>query len=294
VNYKNPFISVVIPTYNRADLLKKAIQSVVDQSFHDWEVVVVDNYSDDNTDEVIDSFQDTRVRLLKIHNNGIIALSRNKGIDASKGKWIAFLDSDDIWYKKKLKICCEYLNHDVDIIYHDLKVSGDFNKLGRKILKGRVLKKPVLIDLLLNRNPVYNSSVIVRKSILDRVGLINTSPNMVASEDYNTWLKIAEISDNFLYLKEILGEYYFGGSNTSDRDVSESSKNASSSFEKHLNSQQLKLYNARRPYSYGRYMYLNGRYDDALTSLYFVLQNGNFRMRIRSLYMIISIYFNRL
>ncbi len=91
-------VSVVIPTYNHARFLGRALQSVMDQTYKNWEVIIIDNHSQDNTDEIVEAFKDPRITLLKIHNNGVIAASRNMGIRAAKGEWIAFLDSDDHWY----------------------------------------------------------------------------------------------------------------------------------------------------------------------------------------------------
>jgi len=105
VDYINqPLVSVVIPTYNHALFLERALRSVIDQTYSNWEAIVIDNHSNDNTDEVVASFIDKRIKLLKIHNHGSIAKSRNLGINTAKGKWIAFLDSDDLWYKEKLAL----------------------------------------------------------------------------------------------------------------------------------------------------------------------------------------------
>ena len=90
-----PLVSVVIPTYNHARYLARALQSVLDQTYTNWEAIVIDNHSTDNTDEVMASFADSRITLLKIHNNGVIAASRNIGIRAANSEWITFLDSDD-------------------------------------------------------------------------------------------------------------------------------------------------------------------------------------------------------
>ena len=76
--------SVIIPTYNRAGLLKRCIESVLAQTFSDWEAIVVDNYSEDNTEEVANSFNDPRIVYVKNHNYGVISVSRNKGIELSK------------------------------------------------------------------------------------------------------------------------------------------------------------------------------------------------------------------
>ena len=94
-----PLVSVIIPTYNQAHYLVRALQSVLDQTYINWEAIVIDNYSTDNTDEVMADFADPSVTYLKIHNNGVIAASRNEGIRAAKGEWVAFLDSDDWWEK---------------------------------------------------------------------------------------------------------------------------------------------------------------------------------------------------
>ena len=98
-----PFVSVVIPTYNHAKFLGRALQSVLDQTYPSWEALVIDNHSQDDTNEVVKSFDDPRIRLLKIHNHGVIAASRNLGMREANGEWIAFLDSDDFWYPKKLE-----------------------------------------------------------------------------------------------------------------------------------------------------------------------------------------------
>jgi glycosyltransferase involved in cell wall biosynthesis len=92
----SPLVSVVIPTYNHARYLGRALQSVLDQTYKNWEAIVIDNHSTDNTAELIASFADQRITYLKIHNNGVIAASRNAGIRAAKGEWLAFLDSDDL------------------------------------------------------------------------------------------------------------------------------------------------------------------------------------------------------
>ena len=100
----NPLVSIIIPTYNRANDLKRALQSVFDQTFTDWEILVVDNHSIDETDSLIKSFNDPKIKLLKIHNEGVIAKSRNLGFKHALGEYIAFLDSDDWWKPKKLEV----------------------------------------------------------------------------------------------------------------------------------------------------------------------------------------------
>ena len=100
-----PFFSIVIPTYNRADLLSRCIDSIIEQTFSDFEIIIVDNYSNDETKELVEQYKsrDTRIKFIQEHNNGIIAHSRNVGVKAAVGEYIAFLDSDDEWKPEHLR-----------------------------------------------------------------------------------------------------------------------------------------------------------------------------------------------
>ena len=100
-----PLVSIVIPTYNHAKFISKALKSILDQTFKDWEAIIIDNQSTDQTNDILSKYSDPRIKSYKIDNNGIIAKSRNLGIKLSKGKWIAFLDSDDWWTSEKLEVC---------------------------------------------------------------------------------------------------------------------------------------------------------------------------------------------
>ena len=115
----SPLVSVVIPSYNHGRFLGRALQSVLDQTYTKSEVIVIDNHSTDNTDAVMASFADLRITYIKIHNNGIIAASRNIGLRLAKGEWIAFLDSDDYWSRNKLEQCILNRSNN-DVIYHKL------------------------------------------------------------------------------------------------------------------------------------------------------------------------------
>ena len=106
----------------------------------------------------------------------------------------------------KLEVCLSNLNDNIDLIYHDLKITHDTRKFfKRRVIKSRQLKKPVLIDLLVKGNAINNSSVIVRKRLLEKIGLINEDRDLIAAEDYNTWLKISKLTNKFLYLQKSLG-----------------------------------------------------------------------------------------
>ncbi|HDY87037.1 MAG TPA: glycosyltransferase, partial [bacterium] len=204
-----PEISIIIPTYNHAHFLKRCLESVIAQTFINWEVIVVNNYSEDNTIEVVNSFADPRVHLVNFHNNGIIAASRNEGIRQSSGNLIAFLDSDDWWYPNKLEIAAKYLTN-TDIVYHDLDIFTNKGKRLIKRIRSAHLKKPVFIDLMKNSNVLANSSVVVRKSIIDKVGGLTEDKRFFAAEDFDLWLKISRVTDRFLYIPKSLGAYWIG------------------------------------------------------------------------------------
>ena len=112
-----PFVSIIIPTYNHGHYLNRALQSVFDQTYNNWEIIVIDNHSTDETSKVVAKFFGPSTTYLKINNSGIIAKSRNMGIKAAKGEWIAFLDSDDWWAPEKLQVFHNHVSEKVDLIY---------------------------------------------------------------------------------------------------------------------------------------------------------------------------------
>lgn len=288
----SPLISVVIPSYNHSNYLSRAIKSIIDQTYTNWEIIVIDNHSKDGTDQIMNKFENEKIKLLKIHNDGIIAKSRNMGIREAKGEWIAFLDSDDWWKKNKLKICADNFLNSTDIIYHDLQIVTNRKSLfQRKLLKTRKLKNPILIDLLINGNAINNSSVIVKKKILEKINYINENKNMVAAEDYNTWLKISNISSKFLYLSQNLGYYQIHDQSVSKKDTSLANKEATKEFLSNLDLKQKIKLEARIQYISGRFNYINLNYNNSKKELMFVIKYGSIDLKIRALIMFINIVF---
>ena len=215
----NPLVSIIIPTYNRAEDLKRALQSVFDQTFTNWEVVIVDNHSVDDTDSLIKSFNNQKIKLFKIHNRGIISASRNLGLKHALGEYIAFLDSDDWWLPEKLEESIKYMNQGADIIYHDLFYVTKFDqRFNWRRVQGRELKSPVFYDLVESGNALPNSSVVVRKKLLNEIKGLSEDKDMVSSEDYDAWLRIARISEKFQKIPDVLGFYWAGGGNVTNPD----------------------------------------------------------------------------
>lgn len=285
----NPLVSVVIPTYNHARFIGRALQSVLNQTYTNWEAIVIDNHSTDNTDEVLACFPDPRISCLKIHNNGVIAASRNAGIRVAKGEWIAFLDSDDWWTVDKLEICMKFMNANVDLLYHKLRLQWETSGwYKRKYNNSWQVKTPVLFDLLLNGNAIATSSVIVRKYFLDVVGGMDENTHMIAAEDYNTWLRISKITNNFYYISEALGNYLVHNSGVSQKDMSVSARYAVGEFLELLNNRQLKIVESWLKFTAKKF-YCNVNNKSLLISdLFYLLINGSLIIKIKSLFFLIK------
>jgi glycosyltransferase involved in cell wall biosynthesis len=283
-----PLVSVVIPTYNHDRYLRRALLSLIDQTYTNWEAIVIDNHSKDSTDKVVASFDDPRIIYLKIYNNGVIAASRNAGIRKAKGEWIAFLDSDDFWTADKLQVCCESINDKVDFIYHDLKIISDQSRFfSPKIIKSRQVKPLVLIDLIERGNGIATSSVVVRKKLLQQINGMSEKTDMVAAEDYNTWLRIAQLTNKFRYLSKKLGFYQLHDQGISRKDMSIPHQHAVADFIDFLSPAQKNKYLANLRYTKGRFEYLAGNTTIAKKNLLFCLRYGRVQVKMKSAIMLI-------
>ena len=212
-----PLISVVIPTYNHADFLKVAITSVVEQNYQNFEIVIVDNHSNDHTNEVVDSFSDDRIHLYKINNNGIIAASRNLGVDHAKGDWIAYLDSDDYWYPTRLQCLINSMDSDLeyDVISTDEYKTNTLIHEKSKLIYGP-LRGEKYRSLLLYGNRLSPSASLVRKGfLLENEVRFNESISFVTAEDYDYWLQLALLDARFKFIRSFEGEYLVHGGNSS-------------------------------------------------------------------------------
>ena len=215
LSIKQPLVSVVMPTYNYAQFISDAIISVLDQTYKNLELIIIDNYSEDNTGDIIASFSDTRIKYKKFSNNGIIAASRNVGISESRGKYIAFLDSDDMWKPTKIEKQIELLENDnnVFLVYSRLIITdGIFSKIRPKRKKLR--SGNIFIPLFLSDNFIGNSTVMVRNTLNEDNFFFDTDIKLRAIEDFALWLKIAK-NKQIAYVDEPLVVYREHGSNTS-------------------------------------------------------------------------------
>lgn len=215
-----PFFSIVIPTYNHKNFLEIAIKSVFSQTFNDWELIVIDNHSNDGTESFVLSLRCEKIKYLKIHNSGVIGTSRNKGAKLANGKWICFLDSDDFWHPKKLESVHGLIQkkNNIDVIVHDeLLVSDD------KFIKEKKLHYGPIFNhrydyLLLYGNKLSTSATSIRRQILIETGLsFSEKENFTTVEDYDLWLKLAEKNATFYFFHKVLGYYVSHSGNNSKR-----------------------------------------------------------------------------
>jgi teichuronic acid biosynthesis glycosyltransferase TuaG len=208
----NPVVSIVIPTFNCAPLLSRALISVRAQTFISWEAIVVNNFSEDNTIEVVNSFNDPRFRLINFANQGVIAASRNLGAREARASYIAFLDADDVWLTDKLKRCLEVMQTGVDVVCHRERFVRDGIPT-RQVTAGG-MRTANFKELLLRGNCLSPSAVIMRREVFERSGGFSEAPEVITAEDYDLWLRIAAMRATITLMPEILGEYHLHGSNS--------------------------------------------------------------------------------
>ena len=201
----NPTVSIVLPTYNHAHYLPDSISSVLSQTYQDWELLVVDNSSTDSTNQVLATYTDPRIRLLTISNDGVIARSRNLGIREARGAWVAFLDSDDLWYPDKLRTCIERLRKGADLVCHGERwVGGDLPI--RDVSYGPAGRASER-NLVVRGNCLSTSAVVVRRDLLRSLGGFSEKVEYITAEDYELWIRISREGSQMAFIEQILGEF---------------------------------------------------------------------------------------
>lgn len=202
----NPLVSVVLPTYNRARLLSRAVKSVLDQTYPNFELIVVDDCSTDDTEDVVKGFQDDRIRYIRHEKNQGAPIARNTGIKAAKGKYIAFQDSDDVWCSTKLEKQENAFNSaptDLGVIYTSFWLIHNDKKT--MVPSSHVKQTEGKIhNTLLAMNFVSMSSAIVKKECFEKVGMFENIPRF---QDWELWLRISKYY-SFKHLREPLVKVY--------------------------------------------------------------------------------------
>ena len=197
----NEFVSIIMPSYNTGRFIKETIESVLAQTYPDWDLIIVDDCSTDNTDEVVGGFlSDERIRYIKNDTNSGAAVSRNRALREAKGKWIAFLDSDDLWEPDKLQkqisfmenngYCFSYTNY--------IEIDETSKPNGRRVTGPRRITKRGMY------NYCWPGCLTVMYDA-ETVGLIQIE-DIKKNNDYAMWLKVCKKADCYL-LDEQLARY---------------------------------------------------------------------------------------
>lgn len=184
---RHPIVSVIIPTYNRAQMLRQAVESVLEQDYPCTEILVIDDGSVDDTPMVLADYED-RIRFFRQENTGVSA-ARNLGIRASRGELIAFLDSDDYWLSEKLTTQVDwFLRHPEAMICQTEEI---WIRNGRRVNPRQKHRKRAgdIFIASLSLCLVSPSAVMLRRNLLDETGLFD--PELPACEDYDLWLRVS-------------------------------------------------------------------------------------------------------
>ena len=194
----NELVSIIMPSYNTADYISESIKSVQAQGYSNWELIIVDDCSTDNTDDVVKPFLvDSRIRYLKNERNSGAAVSRNRALREAKGRWIAFLDSDDLWAPEKLEKQIEFMKKNGYSFsytnYEEIDMAGQ--KTGVKITGPKKITKTGMF------NYCWPGCLTVMYDA-EKVGLIQIA-DIKKNNDYAMWLKVCKKADCYLLDKEL-------------------------------------------------------------------------------------------
>ena len=187
---RDPVVSVVLPVYNCPDLVGQAIESILAQTFADFELIVIDDGSKDETPDVLGNYTDSRIRLMTQTNRGL-AGTLNRGIEVAHGRYVARQDQDDVSYPERLSKQVAFLD-----AHPSCALLGTWAEIWRgDATSDRVHRHPsdnptLQFELLLD-NPFVHSSVMIRKAALGQVGAYSTDPGRQPPEDYELWSRIA-------------------------------------------------------------------------------------------------------
>lgn len=296
----NPFVSIIIPTYNRGVYLYQCLNSLLLQSYKNFEVIICDDGSTDDTFEIINSFKN-KLNIIYDYseNTGGPAGPRNRGIILSNGELIAFLDSDDYWHTEKLRKSIMFFNSNIDLVYHDLEIYPQKNIFFfKKKIKTYQPHKKIFNDLMIRGNCITLSSAVLRKSILYDFELFNTSTDMVSVEDYDFWLRLSLKDIRFHRIKKCLGYYNNLNSNKLTKN------NNRVDYVKYLHiynkykhllsyDENMKAFYSTN-FNLARISFLEKNYVKSLMHLKYIIKKFKFNIiTIKSLYMYLFIKFKK-
>ncbi len=221
---KQPLVTVIIPLYNAEKYISETIDNVINQTYQNWEMIIVDDCSIDSSRDIVKEyeFKDNRIKLISSESNfGGPARPRNKGVENAKGEYIAFLDADDVWFPEKLEKQLEFMQvNDLNFSSHGAIL---IDEQSEQIKSASFLKsyyrryKKYDLTQLIRGNFIYLSSAILKKDIFEK---FNEEKHCIAVEDYYLWLNLFNRKEiKYAYFHEELLKYRIVNSSISNRNI---------------------------------------------------------------------------
>jgi glycosyltransferase involved in cell wall biosynthesis len=214
-------VSVIVTTYNGEKSIEKTISSVLNQSYQNIQLIVVDDGSTDRTNSILKAIanKDSRVELISLNkNSNLPAVGRNVGIRQCKFKYIAFIDHDDMWEKFKLERQIQFLNKNQSLAMAHCRMQVfTHSYFALRNLWYPTIPKHVSREELIQENRIQFSSVIMKKEILNTIGLFDESLELRAIEDLELWIRIAS-EFKIGFQNDLMGYYFFSENNTSQNE----------------------------------------------------------------------------
>ena len=247
---KNKFFSVIVTTYNSSKYIEKTINSILKQNFLDYEIILVDDCSNDDTIELVKKQFSNHVKILSTDKNfGGPAKSRNIGIQYSSGQWISFLDADDFWFQSRLKQFHKYIinNPNFEVFCSNEMLYNLKNKKKNKINHGPYSEN-FFDDLLIKGNRLSPSATVINKEFIFKNKIFfDIDKNLIGVEDYDLWLNLSKKKARFFFFNKILSLYVIHENNITHNSKKhlENTINVLNKNFKLLNSFNNKIYSKR-------------------------------------------------
>lgn len=203
-------VSVIIPVHNSSKHLKECIDSVINQTYKNLEIILIDDNSIDNSVEIIKSYKDSRIKLIKLKQNSGAALTRNKGIEVSTGSLLTFLDSDDYWYLDKIEKQVKYIENKKFIYSKYLYLKDNKTHIAN-------VPETLTYEELLKNTAIFTSTVMLNMKYLKKEDIY--MPNIKRGQDAATWFKILKKVKKAYGMQEVLSIYRVGEKSLSSNKV---------------------------------------------------------------------------
>ena len=203
-------VSIVIPVYNASEYLKECIDSVINQTYKNLEIILVNDNSTDNSINIINSFRDKRIKVINFNENKGVSIARNRGVEVSTGNLICFLDSDDYWYKDKIEKQVEFIK-DKAFIYSDY----EYLKNGKR--KRVNAPKTITYHQALKNTTIFTSTVMFNMKYLKKEDIY--MPDVKLGQDTSTWWKVLKKVNVAYGMNEVFSVYRVGNKSLSSNKI---------------------------------------------------------------------------